>query len=1332
MSDNGELQPEVLAVSEEHAIVFENFSLEETASSIDLEVQNETWQLNSLDSSVSNSSDSEEKLSISNSKQSSLPPTTCKQIEHGIILKQLVLKGISSQLMTAQAKLKSKEATCLTVSTWIGIGTRNGLVLVFDVTQNLKWFLDTLDVLGTKYSSESPDGWGNAISAMAFNSEHSRLLVGNACGHILEYDMKDGKLVRTLNDVHPPEAAILHLQFTDLPTLALLCDSGGNVFELGFKRTLGVRGVDTRCLFSGSRGEVCAIEPLRSVGQDLGAVFDFLPKWESVVVVAMATLSKILIVQIRPSTKVIYSQLLGGDGLSPPCLGWHFVAVHSQQRGRSIEPVLAYARHAELHFVQLSIDEERNRVRYHPLLRFQLDFNLRGLQWLDPRMLALLDSEQQVHVVDIKTQESIDVVDVSGVNLVKSTPFFRGLATGGNVSEALALVGTDACYNSMASCAGQLLLLCSTSLRSIGLRHWDERLDLLLSQSRPEEAIHLGLRMLNGKAKAMHGLKGTPNQRKRQLKDKEIDILNDYVERVLVPLVMQEPTMVTSGRNLKSVIELCIDVCIKLQQEALLFDQIYPRIANSEAARENFLQLLEPHFLNDRLPSVPPSIMQQFVAHYEDNGWLDTLESCIIHVDVSCLDLHQILTLSHNQGLFLAYLYVHTRALNDYVSPLEDLLKQLQGAVKLGPPYSEQDLKLGHVILVYISCCLAGRTYPVGEIDQESRVKVKHQVLTSLTCLHSKRASDDEPPYPYLRALLEFNTQELLNALSLAFEESEFVGEMGARRQQRVIDILVEIMINSSQFSPDQICSLFTFIARQISRSPRPDSIYLDPSLFQQLVDLVCSLSSKETHQVQSRFEERQQALLQLLQIKGQPSLGTEDEEQLLKQAESAKFYRVCEHIYEQRQDWEKVFECYINDTSRHGDILYFLRNVFSESSVVSDVCKIEQAVLKHIQLLVKLNATSLAVFLAVNKPTLIDVAVTALIPFPRERYRFLEAILDLATQDDVATSTAVLIDDDDYCIEQYAELMAELEPQRLASYVQLVDVIYLSRLLDICRKFSILEAEAAVLERQGEITAAYDLLLGRLQGCIQQLFVKPESWQDFETASQSIIDFCQRQASSLTEQEREKIWLTLLDELLLPQRSLKENPDASSTIISGLREVTQKVVTSIQGQISLSKVLPRLIEDPETTGGTLGDLRQLIMGLLDNYTYETTLLRISTRLLQGDVHSLLSQRYRQSRKGVVLRASRCGSCNRPLQNGRNSSITAFQCRHAFHSGCLLEEIKDCIVCQPIPTSAPPEDFTALNPEQLPVLQLTSTQLDSVAKARKGLSSAYPLTNLFE
>lgn len=185
------------------------------------------------------------------------------------------------------------------------------------------------------------------------------------------------------------------------------------------------------------------------------------------------------------------------------------------------------------------------------------------------------------------------------------------------------------------------------------------------------------------------------------------------------------------------------------------------------------------------------------------------------------------------------------------------------------------------------------------------------------------------------------------------------------------------------------------------------------------------------------------------------------------------------------------------------------------------------------------------------------------------------------------------------------------------------------------------------------------------------------------------------------------------------------------SRCFQGLREITQRVVTSIQGQISMTKVLPRLIEDPETTGGTLGDLRQLIMGkhetlleiilnlslnilnlfhnlgLLDNYTYETTLLRISTRLLQGDVHSLLSQRFRQSRKAVPLRVSRCSSCNHSLQNGPNPAITAFQCRHAFHSSCLQEEIKFCIVCKPTPIVAHQADEDGSNIKNQ-VLQLSA------------------------
>ena len=83
---------------------------------------------------------------------------------------------------------------------------------------------------------------------------------------------------------------MFYFQFTDLAALALLCDSGGNVFELRLKRTMGVKSIDTNCLFSGSRGEVCTVEPLNYAG--LSVITSLHPKWQTTIVVAMATLSK--------------------------------------------------------------------------------------------------------------------------------------------------------------------------------------------------------------------------------------------------------------------------------------------------------------------------------------------------------------------------------------------------------------------------------------------------------------------------------------------------------------------------------------------------------------------------------------------------------------------------------------------------------------------------------------------------------------------------------------------------------------------------------------------------------------------------------------------------------------------------------------------------------------------------------------------------------------------------------------------------------------------------------------------------------------------------------
>lgn len=97
-------------------------------------------------------------------------------------------------------------------------------------------------------------------------------------------DAINGDVLRRLPDAHAPQTAVLQLRFTASNNLALVGDSSGCVFSLNFVRRLGVRSWDSKCLFSGARGEVCCFEPLVLAQEMLGQHY----------IVALATLSKVI------------------------------------------------------------------------------------------------------------------------------------------------------------------------------------------------------------------------------------------------------------------------------------------------------------------------------------------------------------------------------------------------------------------------------------------------------------------------------------------------------------------------------------------------------------------------------------------------------------------------------------------------------------------------------------------------------------------------------------------------------------------------------------------------------------------------------------------------------------------------------------------------------------------------------------------------------------------------------------------------------------------------------------------------------------------------------
>jgi len=67
---------------------------------------------------------------------------------------------------------------------------------------------------------------------------------------------------------------------------------------------------------------------------------------------AMASLSKLLIVALRPDLRVVYVHSLSGDAVTLPLLAWHFVVVQLSDK-RTVDPMLAFARDQTVYFVQV-------------------------------------------------------------------------------------------------------------------------------------------------------------------------------------------------------------------------------------------------------------------------------------------------------------------------------------------------------------------------------------------------------------------------------------------------------------------------------------------------------------------------------------------------------------------------------------------------------------------------------------------------------------------------------------------------------------------------------------------------------------------------------------------------------------------------------------------------------------------------------------------------------------------------------------------------------------------------------------------------------------------
>uniref|UniRef100_A0A2K5BXP7 Vacuolar protein sorting-associated protein 8 homolog n=1 Tax=Aotus nancymaae TaxID=37293 RepID=A0A2K5BXP7_AOTNA len=1126
---------------------------------------------------------------------------------HGSVMRHSLLKGISAQIVSAAA-----------VSSLIAVGTSHGLALIFDQNQALRLCL----------GSTSVGGQYGAISALSINSDCSRLLCGFAKGQVTMWDLASGKLLRSITDAHPPGTAILHIKFTDDPTLAICNDSGGSVFELTFKRVMGVRTCESRCLFSGSKGEVCCIEPLHSKPE----LKDHPITQFSLL--AMASLTKILVIGLKPSLKVWMTFPYGRmDPSSVPLLAWHFVAVHNY-----VNPMLAFCRGDVVHFLFL-LDPNDDAGVVSLLFCCVLE-----LQWINSRTVVLLDSVEKLHVIDRQTQEELETVEISEVQLVYNSSHFKSLATGGNVSQALALVGEKACYQSISSYGGQIFYL-GTKVSSFTL--W--RVDHLLKQDCLTEALALAWSFHEGKAKAVVGLSGDVSKRKAIVADRMVEILFHYADRALKKCPDQGKIQVME-QHFQDMVPVIVDYCLLLQRKDLLFSQMYDKLSENSVAKGVFLECLEPYILSDKLVGITPQVMKDLIVHFQDKKLMENVEALIVHMDITSLDIQQVVLMCWENRLYDAMIYVYNRGMNEFISPMEKLFRVIAPPLNAGK-----------------TCCLAGRAYPLGDIPEDLVPLVKNQVFEFLIRLHSAEASPEEEIYPYIRTLLHFDTREFLNVLALTFEDFKN-DKQAVEYQQRIVDILLKVMVENSDFTPSQVGCLFTFLARQLAK---PDNtLFVNRTLFDQVLEFLCSPDDD------SRHSERQQVLLELLQAGG---IVQFEESRLIRMAEKAEFYQICEFMYEREHQYDKIIDCYLHDPLREEEVFNYIHNILSiPGHSAEEKQSVWQKAMDHIEELVALKPCKAAELVATHFSGHIETVIEKL-ENQVLLFKFLRSLLD--PREGIPINQELL--QISPCItEQFIELLCQFSPNQAIETLQVLECYRLEETIQITQKYQLHEVTAYLLEKKGDIHGAFLIMLERLQSKLQEITHQGEntkedpSLKDVEDTMVETIALCQRNSHNLNQQQREALWFPLLEAMMAPQKlSSSAVPHLHS---EALKSLTMQVLNSMAAFIALPSILQRILQDPVYGKGKLGEIQGLILGMLDTFNYEQTLLETTTSLLNQDLHWSLCNLRASVTRGLNPKQDYCSICLQQYKRRQEMAdeIIVFSCGHLYHSFCL--QSKEC------------------------------------------------------
>ncbi|RDY08694.1 Vacuolar protein sorting-associated protein 8-like protein, partial [Mucuna pruriens] len=925
---------------------------------------------------------------------------------------------------------------------YIAVGMAKGLIVVFPSKYSIH-HADNSDGKMLMLAIQG-DRLHAPVMSMSFNQQGDFLLAGYGDGHVTLWDVQKGVVAKVISGEHT--APVVHTLFLEQDPQntrqfkAVTGDCKGLVLlhSISVVPLFSRISIKTQCLLDGqSTGLVLSASPLLSddfsgsaspfsqgnttapassissmmggvVGGDAGwKLFNEGPSLAEEGVVVFVTHQTALVVRLTP-TLVVYAQLSRPDGVregSMPYTAWKYMTQTSSSTenmpGEAVERVslLAIAWERKVQVAKLVKSELKVYGRW------SLDCAAIGLAWLDDQMLVVLTSTGQLYLFSkdgtVIHQTSFAVDGIGGDDLVSYHTHFINVF--GNPEKAY--------HNSVAIRGASIYILCPTHLIVSRLLPWKERISVLRKAGDWMGAMNMAMTLYDGHAHGVVDLPRTLDAVHEAIMPFLEELLTSYVDEVFSYISvafcnqigkLDQSNDSNSKNNLvRSEIKeqytrvggVAVEFCCHIKRTDILFDEIFSKFVDAQQ-RETFLELLEPYILKDMLGSLPPEIMQELVEYYSTKGWLQRVEQCVLHMDISSLDFNQVVRLCREHGLYSALVYVFNKGLDDFRAPLEELFAVLQNSQK------ESATALGYRMLVYLKYCFTGLPFPPGRgtIPPTRLPSLRRELVEFLLkdcCTPKSQTVSDfvsRRSHLNLYLLLKLDTEATLDVLRCAFmeddisnsnacsssldsankpieeakEENDNVTETQNALVQNTVDALIQIIdlnivpsdtTSSSgddglrkEWPSKDIGYLFEFIAYYVAlRRAKISKVVLC-----QILEYLTSDSHFSTNvSVQGSIpKNREKQVLALLEVLPESDW---DASSVLDLCERAKYHQVCGLIHSVRDEYVAALDSYMKDVDEPVHAFSFINKTFSQLTD-NDHAAFRAAVILRIPKLVELS----------------------------------------------------------------------------------------------------------------------------------------------------------------------------------------------------------------------------------------------------------------------------------------------------------------------------------------------------------------------------------------